>query len=164
MLLIIQSIIACFIFTILIMPSFYKNPLAHIMSYPPVIRKRIESLPQYKDIIETKKKKHILAKYIFACVLVIILGLIAYFSNARTFSSAFFHVFILFFVVNIYDVIILDIGIFCRSKRAIIPGTEDMIDEYRSPWHHVKGGFIGVLLGAVVSLCSAGFVYLIDLL
>lgn len=34
--------------------------------------------------------------------------------------------FTLFFVVNIYDLIVLDGGIFGRSKKLRIAGTEDM--------------------------------------
>lgn len=40
----------------------------------------------------------------------IILSQVTYFSGAKSFSSAYFHVFILFFTVNIYDMIVLDIG------------------------------------------------------
>lgn len=65
----------------------------------------------------------------------IILAVVAYFSGAKSFSKAYIHVFTLFSVVNIYDMIVLDIGLFCHSKKTRIPGTEDMDKEYRSPWY-----------------------------
>lgn len=158
MLLLIECVVACIIFTILVLPPIYKDPMNQIMSYPTKIRKRVESLPEYKNNINKYEKKHVLRKVIAVILFVIILGFISYYSGAKTFIDAFKHTFILFAVVNLYDLIILDIGIFCHSKKSIIPGTEDMINEYKSPWHHVKGFFIGITLGIIVSFLSAVFV------
>lgn len=155
----IQCIIACIIFTAIVIPPVFKNPLVQIGSYPPAIRKRVEELPQYKDVIKTAEKTHMTRKIIAAIVSIIILGVIAYFSGARTFGAAFFHVFVLFFTVNVYDMIVLDIGVFCHSKKVIISGTEDMIGEYKKPWHHIRASVKGTFLGAIVALLSATFVY-----
>ncbi len=59
MILAIECFIACVLFTIMILPSLYKEPIKHIMSYPTEIRKRVDSLPQYKDVIQKKRKKSI---------------------------------------------------------------------------------------------------------
>ncbi|RUT58214.1 hypothetical protein C1148_10530 [Clostridium botulinum] len=56
MILAIECFIACVLFTLMILPSLYKEPIKHIMSYPTEIRKRVESLPQYKDVIQKKEK------------------------------------------------------------------------------------------------------------
>ena len=50
--------------------------------------------------------------------------------------------------MNIYDLIVFDLIIFCHSQKLMIPGTEDMIKEYRSPWHHIKGAIKGIVIGA----------------
>ena len=42
------------------------------------------------------------------------------------------HVFILFVVVNLFDVIVFDFGVFCYSKKLRIAGTADMDKEYES--------------------------------
>lgn len=160
MLLFIQCIIACAIFTALILPPLYKNPMIMLSSYPTAIRKRVESLPQYQDIAKPMEKKQIYKKIVFAIVCTIVLAIIAYYSGAKTFKSAFIHIFILFSSVNIFDVFVLDLGLFCHSKKTIIPGTEDMIDEYRKPWHHLIGGVYGTVIGLVVSLISSFYVYL----
>jgi small-conductance mechanosensitive channel len=133
------------------------------MSYPKEIRERVENLPQYKDIIEAEEKRHLAIKLIAVLIFAIVLAVVAYYSGARNFTSSFFHVFIIFFVVNIYDLIVLDIGVFCHSKRTRIPGTEDMDKEYRNPWHHIRGAVIGTVIGTVVALLSGGIVYLISL-
>ncbi|MFI3249713.1 MAG: hypothetical protein R3Y07_01955 [Eubacteriales bacterium] len=158
MTLLIQCCIACILFTCLVLPSVYRDPVKHIMSYPPAIRKRVESLPEYQDSIQTVEKRHISAKIIAAFVCIVLLAVLAYYSDARTFSSAYRHTFLLFLSVNLFDTVVLDIGLFCHSKKTMIPGTEDMIKEYRSPWHHVKGFFIGTVISIFVSLFSACFV------
>lgn len=160
MLLLNQCIIACIIFTALILPPFFKNPLSFITSYPTVIRKRIESLPQYQEIATTMEKKHIFRKIIAAVICTFILSIIAYFSGAKTFKSAFIHVFILFSSVNIFDVFALDLGLFCHSKKVIIQGTEDMVDEYRKPWYHIKGGIWVTIWGFIIALLSGFYVHL----
>ncbi len=66
-----------------------------------------------------------------------------YFTGKRTFAAAFFHVFVLFLVVNLYDLIVLDLIIFCHSKKLVIPGAEDMKEEYRNPMHHIIGALKG---------------------
>ncbi len=164
MILIIQCIILCMVFTLLIIPRLYKDPIKYIMSYPSAIRKRVEGLPQYKSSMHNEKKRHISMKIVAAFLIVIVLSLVAYFSGAKSFLSACFHVFILFFTVNIYDMLILDIGLFCHSKKLRIPGTEDMDKEYRNPWFHVIGAIKGTAIGAVVALVSGGITHIISLL
>ncbi|WP_291580572.1 hypothetical protein [Clostridium sp. UBA6640] len=164
MILVVECIVACVVFTLMILPSQYKEPIKHIMSYPTAIRNRVEELPQYKGIIQEKKKKHLTVKIIAVFIFVIILATVAYFSGAKSFSEAYLHVFTLFFVVNIYDMLVLDIGIFCHSKKARIPGTEDMDKEYRSPWHHVRGAIYGTIIGSAVALLAGGMVYFISIL
>ena len=61
----------------------------------------------------------------------IVLSGSAYLSGCRSFNTTFIHVFIVFFVVNIYDLIILDWGIACHSKKLRVPGTEHMEKEYK---------------------------------
>lgn len=161
MVLLIESFVACIIFTIIVLPPLYKNPMNQIMSYPVKIRKRVESLPKYQKNINKAEKKHIFRKIIAGILLIIILGIIAYYSGAKTFFEVFKHSFILFTVVNLYDLIILDILLFCHSKKSIIPGTEDMIEEYKSPKHHIKGFFKGLALGFVISFLSAIFMIII---
>jgi hypothetical protein len=160
MILIIEGIFLCGIFTLIIIPPLYKNPLGQIMSYPTKIRKRVEELPEYRNNIKTKEKKQITKKICVLILCVVIFTIIAYFSGARTFLSAFAHTFILFFIVNIYDLIILDVIIFCNSKKVIIKGTEDMIKEYKIPVHHIRRALLGICFGTIVAVMSGGVMIL----
>jgi len=164
MILFIECVISCAVFTLIILPSLYKDPIKHIMSYPKEIRERVENLPQYKDVIKGEEKRHLSIKLISVLIFAIVLAVVAYYSGAKNFKSAYIHVFILFFVVNIYDMIVLDIGLFCHSKRTRIPGTEDMEKEYKNPWHHIRGAVIGIIIGTVVALLSGAIVHIIGII
>lgn len=164
MLLAIECMIACMIFAVIVLPSQYKAPVKYIMSYPPEIRKRVESLPEYKNSIRWTEKRHILKKLIAVFVCVALLSAVAYFSGAKNFQTAFIHVFILFLTVNLFDVIVLDIGVFCHSKKLRIAGTEDMDKEYKNYLFHVKGGIKGIMLGSVISLLSASVIYIVSII
>lgn len=164
MLLAIECIIASIIFTVIILPTQYKDPVKYIMSYPPEIRKRVESLPEYKNSIKKTEKGHLIKKLIavFACI--VLLSAVAYFSGAKNFETAFLHVFTLFLAVNLFDAIVLDIGIFCHSKKLRIAGTEDMDKEYKDYLFHIKGVLKGIVLGIVISFLSAGVVYIVSVI
>lgn len=164
MALLIQCILFCIIFTFLILPPQFKNPLSQITSYPPAIRERVASLPQYKDVLGVTKKKNIVRKISGTLIAVIILAFLAFFSGKTTFVLAFVHVFILFFVVNMYDLIICDFIIFPNSKKVVIPGTEDMVAEYKNPIHHIKGAIKGILIGTVAAALAGGIAELIEYL
>lgn len=162
MVLIIECIILCILFTVVVLLPLYKNPLNFILSYPTKIRQRVESLPQYQTTIKKYEAKHGMRKVLFVLLCIVFMAVLAWFSGVRTFADAFVHIFILLFVVNIYDLLILDLGFFCHSKRLIIPGTEDMVKEYKSPVHHLRGAVIGTLIGLFVALASAGLIELFN--
>jgi hypothetical protein len=56
MILFIQCVMCCLLFTLAILPTQYKDPINMIISYPPKIRQRVEELPQYKGMIKQRKK------------------------------------------------------------------------------------------------------------
>jgi len=155
MLLFIECIIFSILFSLMIFIPLYKNPIGQIMSYPSEIRRRVESLPQYRDSIRKREKKHITIKILSIFVFALILCIVAYFSGAKTVEAVFKHVFILFFFVNMYDLFVMDLLIFRNVKKFRIPGTEDMDKEYKNPKHHILGAFVGTALGIIVASLSA---------
>jgi hypothetical protein len=123
----------------------------------------VESLPQYKDILAVTKKKNISHKIIGAVIAVFLLAGLAYFSGKTSFISAFMHVFILFSVVNLYDLFIFDLIVFAHCKKVVISGTEDMVKEYKNPIHHIKGACKGIIISVVAAVLAAGIVEVINL-
>lgn len=164
MLFILESIIICVLFSIGILVPLARNPVGQIMSYPVEIRRRVECLQQYKNCIKKKETRHIWIKILGAFTFVLVLAIIAYFSGATTFKEAFPYVFLLFFVVNMYDLFIMDIGIFMHCKKFWIPGTEDMVHEYHNPRHHIVGAGKGIIIGLLVAFLAAVLIQIIHII
>ncbi|MEK3901411.1 hypothetical protein [Paenibacillus sp. FSL R7-0179] len=161
MLLLIQCLILCVIFSIAILPAQYRNPLSQFASYPTAIKRRVYELPQYKEYISSIERNNWKRKILSVILFAIFFAFVAFFSGNQTFSSSFFHVFVLFLSVNLYDLIVLDIIIFCHSKKLMIPGTEDMREEYCNPKHHIIGALKGGAIGTAVSVISASLVLIL---
>ncbi len=151
MIILIESIVLCFIFTIMVY-TMSRNPIKTLYNYPPKIQERVKSLEEYKDKIPTEKNK-IVAK-IFASIifLSIICVVLRYINGYTTFIDSFKFGFLLWTIVNLYDAIVLDIIWFCHDKHFVFKGTEDMVKEYHNYWFHIKGFFIGEILALVI--CS----------
>ena len=153
MVLLIEGIILCVAFTLMVF-IISRKPINTLYNYPPRIQERVKSLDEYKDSIPTQKNK--LAAKLVACVLfVVILSLILRFINGyTTFPEAFGYGFLLWTIVNLWDVIVLDIIWFCHDPRFVFKGTEDMVQDYHDYWFHIKGFFIGEVLALVICALS----------
>ena len=160
MVLLIECFVLCIMFTLIILPAQYKDPISMIMSYPPNVIKRVEQLPQYEGCIKEREKKHISKKIFGVFFFAVILAIVAYYSGCREFVDTFFHVFMLFLVVNLYDMLVLDWGVFCHSKKLRIPGTEDMDKDYKDYLFHVKGALKGTVIGIIVAMLSSAMIYI----
>ena len=151
MIIVIESIILCLLFTIMVY-IMSREPIKTLYNYPLKIQERVKSLKEYKDKIPTKDNKisaKIGASIIFLIIICIILR---YINGYTTFIESFGYGFLLWTIVNLYDVIVLDIVWFCHDKYFVFKGTEDMTDEYHNYLFHIKGFFIGELLALII--CS----------
>ena len=154
MILIIESIVLCLLFTIMVY-IMSRKPINTIYNYPPKIQERVKSLDEYKDKIPTNKNKigiKLLALVFFLAIMCIVLR---YINGYTSFLESFGYGFLLWTIVNLYDAIVLDIIWFCHDKYFVIKGTEDMVDEYHNYWFHIKGFFIGEGLALIVCLFAA---------
>ncbi len=157
---IILSIVFCAVFTVAIYFA-SKDPINVVMSYPKKIRDKVDYLPQYKSHIKTTKKKHILKKLITVVVFISVMVGILVALGKSGFVESFLYTFALFFVVNLYDLVIIDWIWVPLSKRWIIEGTEEFTKELNSKFYHFIGFLKGTVIGAVVSLISASLLQLI---
>lgn len=157
---IIESIVLCIIFTVLILSQMRKPLITMIYSYPPAIVDRVIELGliQDSDRKNSSTRKALKKKWPAIIVFGILLGVFVYFVNdAHSFVSGFLTSYGLWLVVDWYDALILDIGWFCHSKRVRIPGTEDMLDAYHDYWFHIKASCLGMLLGLPACLIAGVF-------
>ena len=154
MTIVIECVILCALFTLAVY-RMSRDPVKTLYNYPPNIQARVESLEEYRSRIPTKKNK--LSAKLAACALfVVVLSLLLrYVNGCRTFLQAFGCGFLLWTVVNLYDVLVLDIGWFCHDPHFILKGTEDMVSDYHDYWFHLKGFFIGEVLALAVCALAA---------
>ena len=162
MVFIIESAVLCIVFSILAAAPIIKNPLSRIHQYPPEIIGRAKELGLISDQQTPRSKSVIAKKGIAAFLMAVVLALLlVYVNKADTFWEGFYLSYALWLVVNWFDAIILDCIWFCHSKKAIIQGTEDMIDEYHNYLFHIKAGLSGMLIGLPVCILVDGLVVVI---
>ncbi len=151
MTLLIEAILLCFLFTLMVY-FISREPIKTLYNYPPKIQERVKSLKEYKDKIPTQKNK-IAAKICASILFLLIISLILrYINGYTTFIEGFGYGFLIWTIVNLYDLIVLDILWFCHDPYFVFKGTEDMTSEYHNYLFHIKGFFIGELIALVV--CS----------
>ena len=144
-----ESVILCLAFTLMVY-IMSRKPIRTLYNYPPKIQERVRSLEEYRDQIPTEKNK-VVAKTAASLLFVVVIALILRFVNGyTTFARAFGWGFLLWTIVNLYDLIVLDIIWFCHDPFFVFKGTEDMTDEYHNYGFHAKGFFIGEALALVV--------------
>ena len=160
MIILIESVILCVVFTLMVF-IMSRKPINTLYNYPPRIQERVKSLDEYKDSIPTQKNK--IAAKLIACILfVAVLSLILRFINGyTTFLASFGYGFLLWTVVNLWDAIVLDIIWFCHDPHFVLKGTEDMVKDYHDYWFHIKGFFIGEGLALAVCVMAALVVHFI---
>jgi hypothetical protein len=150
----IESIILCALFTIMVF-IMSKDPIKTLYNYPPKIQERVKTLESYKDKIPSNENK-IVAKVCASIIfLVILCTVLRYINGYTTFGESFKYGFLLWTIVNLYDVLVLDIIWFCHDTRFVFNGTEDMIKEYHNYLFHIKGFFIGEGLGLIICTVAA---------
>ena len=90
LLFVIQSVVLCLLFTILLAALFFKqDPVKGIMSYPPAVRKRVAALPQYRDRFAQIKRGNIAAKIISGLAIALLVAILLWFSGLRSFVDGF---------------------------------------------------------------------------
>ena len=151
----IEALVLCVLFTILIL-SMMKKPLeTQIYSYPTNIINRVADMGLIEKMEKPRVVEKLKRKWPALVVFGVLIGLIVYFVNdANNFGKAFAISYGLWTFVDWYDAIVLDIGWFCHSKKVRIPGTEDMVKDYQDYRFHIKASLVGMLLGLPACLIA----------
>ena len=160
MIIIIESIILCVVFTLMVY-IMSREPIKTLYNYPPKIQERVKTLDEYKNKIPTQENKIVTKIIALILFLVIICAILRYINGYTTFLESFIYGFLLWTIVNLWDVVVLDIIWFCHDKYFIFKNTEDLIDEYHNYWFHIKGFFIGEILALVVCFIAGLIIHFI---
>lgn len=160
MIILIECLILCLIFTIMVYVM-SRNPITTLYNYPPKVQEKVKSLEEYKNKIPTNNNKIITKMFVALIIIVLVSLILRYINGYENFMDAFRCSFLIWTIVNIYDVVVMDIIWFCHSPKFIFKGTEDIIDEYRNYKFHIKEGIIGELIGLVISIVVGFIVHFI---
>ena len=163
MVLLIECIVLCFIFYILNVISHKRNPLSGIHNLPIEIQKRVQELPEYKDVKPKKilsTKERIIKKIPALVILLVIFGILVYLAGARTFAKGFIYSFIIWLTIKIFVVFIIDILWYSNSPKYWIKGTEDLKKEYKNykfyissiPRSLIAGFIVSIIVGVIISI------------
>ncbi len=144
---VIESVIGIILFTLIVVPSTIKDPLASIGDYPEPIRKRCVELGLIESSARRFTKREFIRKVIAVFVFAVIFALVLkHFNHADSFMEGFRDSYFIWLVITWYDALVLDCIWFCHSDKVKIPGTGDM-KEYKDYMFHIRQSCIGTLLG-----------------
>ena len=155
MILFLECVIGCVVFGVGVVGSVLVNKTMWLHEYAPAVRE--EFLRLHPEYVKPPQKSNgiglIVAKITVCLLFVVLLSVMVYIAGARDFVSAFGKCYIIWSVVNWFDVFVLDMGILAHWKKVRLPGTEDMDQEYRSNNRKsIIEGFIGTGIGVVISI------------
>ena len=153
MIILIESIILCILFTVMVY-LVSRKPIKTLYNSPPKIQERVKQLDEYKDIIPTKENKIFAKTTASVIILIIVSFILRYINGYISFKDGFIYGYILWTIVNLYDLIALDIIWFCHDPYFVFKGTEDMKDEYHNYMFHFKGFLIGEALALIICLLA----------
>ena len=155
MILFAECIIGCVLFGAGVVGSVLVNKTMWLHEYAPAVREEFLRLhPEYIKAHQRPKGIGLIIAKIIVCLLfVILLSAMVHIAGAKDFPSAFGKCYIIWSVVNWFDVLVLDIGVLANWKKVRLPGTENMDKEYHSNNRKsIVEGFIGAGIGIVISM------------
>ena len=156
----IESFIACAIFTLFVF-LMSRDTVKTIFNYPPAIIERCKQLGLVDEGNRPGGKGFYAKKVAALLVFGVLLGLLVrYVNGCTTFWCGALTAYAIWCVVNWFDAIVLDCIWFCHDPHFVIKGTEDMTRDYHDYWFHIKGALIGMVL-AIPAALIAGLVVII---
>ena len=141
----------------LLLGLLWSNPEILLKDYPPDIQAK------YGPMSERTKRQRVAVAIFFGAVVLSIVA--ASFIEVRAdsgghipFRTAFVHLFVMFWLFNLVDLLILDWPLVAmRPSFVVLPGTEGLAG-YKDYGFHFRGFLIGTVLVLVTSALIAGVV------
>lgn len=166
MILAIECVVACVLFGTFIILSVLKNKESWINEYPEPVQMRYIELHPDSEIKKTEGlSPRVIARKLFACFifLVLLVGM-ACLAGAESFTQGTLFCYTIWFVVNVFDAIVIDLGVMVHWKKCRLPGTEDMDQEYKLlTKKSLIDGLCGCLIGIPIALLTRLVIFLIHL-
>lgn len=135
-----------------------------IHEYPEEVQKRYIELHPDSKIKEPKGlSPTVILKKLLACLifLILLVGMV-YLANAKSFMQGTLYCYCIWFAVNVFDTIIIDLGLMVHWKKCRLPGTEDMDKEYKLlTKKSLTDGLYGCIIGIPIALLTGLMIFLI---
>lgn len=165
MILAVECVIGCILFGAFIILSVLKNQTAWINEYPEPIQKRYIELHSDSEIREPEGlSPRVVARKMSACLifLVLLAGMV-YLAGAKSFMQGALYCYCIWFMVDAFDTLVLDLGIMMHWKKCRLPGTEDMDEEYKMlTKKSLVDGLYGCIIGIPIALLTGLIIFLIS--
>lgn len=163
MILAIECIALCALFTVIVIKGKLKDPLSGLHNLPQDIQERIHELPAYKDkageLLTTGKR--IVRKLPALVVVAALFAGLVWVAGARSFADGFGYAFLLWTEIKLYATLVLNCGWFAHCKKAWIPGTEDMKSSYQNYGFYLQSIPGSMLFGAAAATAIGALIHII---
>lgn len=164
MILAVECVIGCILFGAFIILSVLKNQAAWINEYPEPVQKRyIEQHPDSEIREPEGLSPRVMVRKMAACLifLVLLAGMV-YLAGAKSFMQGVLYCYCIWFVVDMFDTLVLDLGMMMHWKKCRLPGTEDMDEEYKMlSKKSLVDGLYGCIIGIPIALLTGLIIFLI---
>ena len=164
MILAIECVASCVLFGAFIILSVLKNQEAWINEYPEAVQKRyIDLHPESEIKVPEGLSPRVIVKKLVACLifLVLLVGMV-FLAGAKLFMQGVLYCYCIWFTVNVFDTIVLDLGLMVHWRKCRLPGTEDMDKEYKLlTKKSLMDGLYGCIIGIPIALITGLIIILI---
>ena len=150
MLFLIESIVACVVFTLLIKLISHNRQEVFTNDYPPVVTDKLRKLGLIAEKPPAKKKdiiRKLTAMIVFAFLFAL---LMRHVNGIETFWKAVLTVYGLWLVVDWYDFLVMDILLAPFDKFYQKSGVSAF--DKSAVWFHFKGSLRGMLMGVICAV------------
>ena len=150
MLFLIESIVACVVFTLLIKLLSHNRQEVFTNDYPPVVTDKLRELGMIAEKPPAKKKdiiRKLTAMIVFAVLFAL---LMRHVNGIETFWKAVLTVYGLWLVVDWYDFLVMDILLAPLDKFYQKSGVSAF--DKSAVWFHFNGSLRGMLLGVICAV------------
>ena len=159
MIYVLQNVIYCLLFILMVKIGVGNNALNGLYFYPKAVRERVYELG-LTDRQTVKKKKIIFMTAFYIVMMTAILLIIGLWNGVRDFWTGYIQALVMLEVMNWFDGIVIDKIWAAKSKFWVIAGTEDI--PFVQTWKQVlKKRIILSLIWIVGAAVISGLVLLI---
>ena len=126
MLVLIESIVMCFILLIICVIGIANGPVGLVVFYEDDVKKRVIELGLITE--EKLKRNSLIVKIaLFAPILFLTPAMVYFINGAREFGDLFWQMTVILMIMGVFDRIFIDWYWVGHTKTWIIPGTENLM-------------------------------------